>query len=57
MEHLIPHFILNKYADGETSGHFQSASLFVDLSGFTAVTNALMEYGSEAAEGGGPMSC
>jgi predicted ATPase/class 3 adenylate cyclase len=47
---LVPQFILDHYARGHTSGGFQAASLFVDLSGFSAVTSALMQHGNQAAE-------
>lgn len=47
---LIPHFILEQYAQGQLQGHFAAVSLFVDISGFSAVTNTLMQHGNEAAE-------
>ena len=47
---LIPRFILDKHAAGETNGRFPSVSLFADISGFSAVTSTLVEHGSEAAE-------
>jgi len=54
MQNLIPHFILEQYAKSEDGqplfGSFEAVSLFVDLSGFSAVTNTLMEHGNEAAE-------
>jgi class 3 adenylate cyclase/tetratricopeptide (TPR) repeat protein len=50
VENLVPRFILEKYAEGETEGRFAAVSLFADISGFSAVTNALMRHGSEAAE-------
>ena len=50
MQNLAPHFILEKYALGESSGQFHAASLFIDISGFSAVTSALCQHGSEAAE-------
>lgn len=50
MQNLVPQFILEKHAAAELSGQMEVASLFVDISGFSAVTNALAQYGSEAAE-------
>ena len=50
MQNLVPHFILENYAAGVYSGQMQVASLFVDISGFSAITNALSQHGSETAE-------
>jgi class 3 adenylate cyclase len=50
MQNMVPHFILEKHAAGERQGHFAAVSLFADISGFSAVTHALMARGSEAAE-------
>jgi hypothetical protein len=47
---LVPRFILERHAAGERQGRFAAASLFVDISGFGAVTNALLEHSGEAAE-------
>ena len=47
---LIPRFILDKYAVNERNGTFTAVSLFVDVSGFTAVTNKLLHHGQEAVE-------
>lgn len=47
---LIPHMILEQYALGQCGGRFSAASLFADISGFSAVTSVLMEQGTEAAE-------
>ena len=47
---LIPTFILQKLATGEHHGRFQATTLFVDISGFTAVTEALMQHGKVGAE-------
>lgn len=48
--HLVPHFILETYAQGKTGGRFSAVSLFADISGFSTVTHELMGHGSEAAE-------
>jgi predicted ATPase/class 3 adenylate cyclase len=47
---LVPQFILRQAARDQSDGRFPAAALFVDLSGFSAVTSALMSHGSEAAE-------
>ncbi|MCB9077891.1 MAG: tetratricopeptide repeat protein [Anaerolineaceae bacterium] len=51
MHHLTPHFIIEKFKHGLHQGQFLAASLFIDISGFTEVTEALMahqQYGVEA---------
>jgi class 3 adenylate cyclase len=50
VQNLVPQFILEKYIQRQMSGHFAGVSLFADISGFTTVTNALMQHGYEAAE-------
>jgi class 3 adenylate cyclase len=50
MRELVPHFILEKYAQGKSGGRFDAVSLFADISGFSAATNALMQHGHSAAE-------
>ncbi len=50
MQNLVPQFILEKYAQGEMRGRMAAVTLFADISGFSAVTNALMQHGNEAAE-------
>ncbi len=47
---LVPHFILAQHAQGARHGRFEAASLFVDISGFSAVTDALMRHGQHGAE-------
>ncbi len=47
---LVPQFILDHYARRHFSGQMEAASLFVDVSGFTALTDALMRHGKEGAE-------
>lgn len=48
--YLTPRFILHKFAAGEESGRFEAAALFVDVSGFTAATEVLMQHGQHGAE-------
>ncbi len=51
MQHqLTPKFILDRMDKGETSGRLEAACLFVDISGFTPLTVALMNHGTEGAE-------
>ncbi|MEM7113965.1 MAG: tetratricopeptide repeat protein [Chloroflexota bacterium] len=47
---LVPPFILDKVNSGETNGRFQAVCLFVDSSGFTPLTSALMAHGPVGAE-------
>ncbi|MCA9921948.1 MAG: adenylate/guanylate cyclase domain-containing protein, partial [Anaerolineales bacterium] len=47
---LTPRFILQQQAAGKQNGRLQAATLFVDISGFTAVTEALMQHGKVGAE-------
>lgn len=48
--HLTPRFILQQYDVGRENGRFTAAALFVDISGFTAVTETLMQQGKVGAE-------
>lgn len=50
MPDLVPRFILEKYAVGQHQGEFLAATLFMDISGFTAMTQTLMQQGKEGAE-------
>ena len=50
MHNLVPDFIIEKFARGQYRGEFQAASLFVDISGFTTITDALMAHGPYGAE-------
>ncbi|KAA3630634.1 MAG: adenylate/guanylate cyclase domain-containing protein [Bacteroidetes bacterium] len=50
MKNLIPYFIEQKHLNGETHGYLAAYTMFVDLSGFTAITEALMREGSSGAE-------
>ena len=47
---LVPDFIFEKYRAGESNGVFQSAAMFVDLSGFSTMTDVLSTRGSHGAE-------
>lgn len=50
MRWLIPQFIHHSYLDGQRSGRLEAASLFVDISGFSALTEALVKYQRNGAE-------
>ncbi len=47
---LVPNFIIDKYKNNELRGTFQSAAIFVDLSGFSKMTDALSAHGQRGAE-------
>lgn len=51
MKHpLLPSWIVQKHSQGLTKGELQAVTLFVDLSGFTVLTDALMVHGKQGAE-------
>lgn len=50
MANLIPHFIHERFVRQEWEGAFEAASLFVDVSGFTALTELLMQHARDGAE-------
>jgi tetratricopeptide (TPR) repeat protein/class 3 adenylate cyclase len=50
VKQLIPPFIAHQFADKNRFGSFTATTLFVDISGFTALTESLMRHGSEGAE-------
>ncbi len=50
MRNLIPHFVSRQFKQGMHSGSFQAATLFVDISGFTPLTETLMQYRKDGAE-------
>ena len=50
MRNLIPHFISEKYGRNKCEGSFKASTLFLDISGFTAMTESLMREGKEGAE-------
>jgi class 3 adenylate cyclase/tetratricopeptide (TPR) repeat protein len=47
---LIPRIIHDQYRQGRMSGHFEAASFFLDIAGFTPLTDRLMAEGKEGAE-------
>ncbi len=50
MKNLIPHFIQERFKEGTHKGQFEAYTIFVDLSGFTPLTESLMRAGSRGAE-------
>lgn len=50
MQALIPHCIAEKYGAQEMQGKFPAITLFLDISGFTEMTESLLRRGNEGAE-------
>ena len=50
MHNLIPDFILNNYKNNILKGEMDAFTMFIDVSGFTSLTENLMRGGSEGAE-------
>src|SRR6185503_13021883 len=50
MHRVVPELIIEKYRNGEYHGEFQAVSLFLDLTGFSSMTDALMQHGQHGAE-------
>lgn len=50
MHNLVPRFILQQHAAGEHNGRFPAAALFIDISGFSTITDTLMQQGQHGAE-------
>ena len=50
MNPLVPDFILQEDAEKKTRGTFTAAALFVDIPGFTTLTEKLVQHGREGAE-------
>lgn len=49
-QNLIPDFVLQKYSQGKLEGEFKAATLFVDISGFTKLTETFLTHHREGAE-------
>jgi predicted ATPase/class 3 adenylate cyclase len=47
---IIPELIIENYRVGRHRGSFEAASLFLDISGFSVMTDALMGQGRDGAE-------
>ncbi|MCK4643468.1 tetratricopeptide repeat protein [bacterium] len=50
MQNLIPYFIHNQYKKGNSKGEINAVTMFIDIVGFTAMTQSLIKYGKEGAE-------
>ena len=50
MNTLVPEYILRQYSGKRLEGTLQASVLFLDIAGFTPMTERLMAYGSEGAE-------
>jgi len=50
MHRLIPEFIIQNYRARRMNGSIESVGMFLDLSGFSAMTDALMRHGQHGAE-------
>jgi len=48
--HLVPHFIHDKHRANEFTGELMAATMFLDISGFTPMTQTLMQHGKAGAE-------
>lgn len=47
---LVPHTILHHHARNRRHGRLRAASMFVDISGFTQLTETLMKHAKDGAE-------
>ena len=50
MKHFLSHFIQENYRHGLLEGSLRACTMFVDLSGFTRMTEKLMQKGAAGAE-------
>ncbi|MEJ5225886.1 MAG: hypothetical protein WHV44_15615, partial [Anaerolineales bacterium] len=50
MHHLVPAFILEKFNAGTFSGALTVSAMFVDLSGFSSMSDALARHGHHGSE-------
>ena len=50
MHRVVPEFIVEQYRKGNYTGEFQAVGLFLDLSGFSTMTDVLMQHGQHGAE-------
>ena len=50
MKSLIPHFIQEKVLERQWHGSLNAYVMFIDLSGFTSLTETLMKKGNQGAE-------
>src|SRR5215210_3679452 len=50
MHRVVPELIIEKYKAGQFRGEFPAVGMFLDLSGFSAMTDTLMQHGQHGAE-------
>ncbi len=50
MKNLLPHFIAEMLSSGKFEGDFNAVVMHLDITGFTPMTEKLMEKGNEGAE-------
>src|SRR5262245_46965329 len=50
MNPLVPDFVLEEDSRGRSGGKLAAAALFIDISGFTNMTEKLMQHGRDGAE-------
>jgi len=50
MKNLTPKFILHNFANKKYTGKTKAFSMFIDIAGFTALTDYMMENGKEGSE-------
>ena len=50
MHNLLPEYILENYKNNRFEGELQAFTMFIDISGFTSMTDKLMQSGSDGAE-------
>ena len=50
MHRIVPELIIENYRLGRFSGEFPAVALFLDLSGFSTMTDSLMQHGQHGAE-------
>jgi class 3 adenylate cyclase len=50
MRQLVPDFITGQYKAGNDNGRFLAATLVIDISGFTAMTEAILQHGWQNTE-------
>lgn len=50
MHRIVDNYILDRFGSGQARGDFQGVAMFVDVSGFSAITEALMAHGQHGAE-------
>ncbi|HQU37687.1 MAG TPA: hypothetical protein PLR65_13970, partial [Anaerolineales bacterium] len=50
MHRVVPQIIIDNYRAGKYAGEFSAVGLFLDLSGFSSMTDTLMQHGQHGAE-------